>query len=324
MSSPEIVMKKGLLQPIELLTREDEVLLGRAVQAGLAAEKFIKRGIGASNPIIILIYFAGRNAQDEFVEHNQGLVANLARRYLRLYSLREPMMEELKQIGNEGLATAIIKFDPERGNKFSTHATWWIRQKLSDKVRNVSRQLHLSEIGQRKLAQIKQAVNDFWDEYRRRPTYIEISQFTGLDPAEVNAIIQAVEPVGSLDFNLKEDGKQTLSEIVADPHQNTEDRAGIRVDNQIFRDNIQQALLQAGLDKLQVAIFLLEAGLTGDAKLTLKQIAKILQTSLTLVRKNRAVAIETILNADTNIWETHGLSGFSNVIEKRRRGEKRG
>lgn len=320
MALSEILDRNSALQPNELLTREDEVLLGRAVQAGLAAETFIKRGMGVSNPIIILIYFAGRNAQDKFVERNQGLVTKLALTYLRLYSLRGPMMEELKQIGNEGLAVAVKKFDPKRGNRFSTHATWWIRQKLSDKVRNVSRQLHLSEAGQRKLAKINQAVKDFWDESGRRPTNIEISQSTGINLADVNAIIQAVEPVGSLDFILKEDGEKILSEVVADPHQNTEDRAEIRVDNEIFMNNIQQALLQAGLDKLQVAIFLLESGLASDAKLTLRQIAQILQISLSLLRKSRAEAVNTILNTDESIWDIHGLSGFSSAIAKRRKG----
>ncbi len=125
-----------------LLTREEEASLGRRIQAGIRAERILQRNShlleekqtkGLENVIEI-----GGKAVKELAANNIGLVVNIAGRYKHYQEERGLKFADVIENGHIGLMIATRKFDPEKGNKFSTYATWWIRNSINREFRNTS------------------------------------------------------------------------------------------------------------------------------------------------------------------------------------------
>ena len=171
----------------ELLSHSEEVELGRRASTG------------------------DREARRRLVEKNLRLAVSVAKKY-RGQGLP---FEDLIQEGNIGLMKAVDKFDPEKGNRFSTYATWWIRQSiqraLGDKGREIRLPAHMNE----KLRKIRKAKGELVAELHREPTGEEISRRLGWDVEKVNAVLESVPEVSSLDRPLgPETGARKLGEFV--------------------------------------------------------------------------------------------------------------
>ena len=141
-----------------LLTRDDEVRLGTLTQAGQVAAAKLARGdaltVAAQEELEAEVR-AGEDAARKFVRSNLRLVVSIAKKY---QASGLPLLD-LIQEGNFGLIQAVERFDPRRGFKFSTYATWWIRQTIARGIANTSRTIRLPVHAGDQLLAIRMAVS---------------------------------------------------------------------------------------------------------------------------------------------------------------------
>jgi RNA polymerase primary sigma factor len=197
----------------KLLTHEEEVELSRQAEAG------------------------DQEARRRLIEKNLRLVVSVAKKYRGMGLPFEDLIQE----GNIGLIKAVERFDPEMGHRFSTYATWWIRQAISraisDKGRVVRLPVHAGEKA-RKVARVRNALSA---ELRREPTAEEIAESLGWSVQEVNAVIGFLPDATSLDRPAgSEDGAPKLGELVEDERASEVPDAVIReMENARLREAIE-------------------------------------------------------------------------------------
>lgn len=182
-----------------LLTRDEEYALGTTVQAGLAAQKELDEGVSdpARATELKRLAYAREEAVATFFERNLALVHSLAHKHQRAYPTNLEH-DELVNNGVPGLLKAIDKFDPERGFKFSTSATWWIRQAISRGTNYQHRVIRLPEHKIQDLVNINRLAADTGLPVTDAEFLNQVQEELGLSPAEVNEITSAVN-CGSLD-----------------------------------------------------------------------------------------------------------------------------
>ena len=176
----------------ELLSHKEEVDLGRRVRAG------------------------DRDAHRRLVEKNLRLTVSVAKKY-RGQGLP---LEDLIQEGNIGLMKAADKFDPEKGYRFSTYATWWIRQSIQRAIGDKGREIRLPGHMNEKLRNVRKAQGELVAELHREPMLEEIAARLGWETGKVRAVLEAVPYVSSLDQPLgPESGAHTLGDFVEEPEE---------------------------------------------------------------------------------------------------------
>jgi RNA polymerase sigma factor (sigma-70 family) len=198
-----------------LLTQEDEVRLAQAVERGRDAAARLADGIEELDPAEVARLRrrqrAGQRAFEEFVNRNLRLVVSIAKRYQG-----DLPMLDLVQEGNIGLMHAVQKFDWRRGYKFSTYATWWIRQSIGRGIDNTARAVRLPIHTGDQVRQVLRARGVLEGRLGRIPTTAELAEYAALPDAHVELLLRlVVEPV-SLASPIGADGDTELADVMAD------------------------------------------------------------------------------------------------------------
>ena len=170
-----------------LLTAEEEVTTARSALAG------------------------NEPARHRMIKSNLRLVVMIAKRY----GNRGLPLLDLIEEGNLGLMHAVEKFDPDRGFRFSTYATWWIRQSIERALMNQSRTIRLPIHIQKDISTIVRCRRELESHLRREPSTSEIAGVLGRDLGEVSKLLKLSENITSVDKQLADDGDRSLVETVS-------------------------------------------------------------------------------------------------------------
>jgi RNA polymerase sigma factor (sigma-70 family) len=196
----------------KLLTAEQEVVLSKRIEAGLYAEELLTRDPAHVDARDLgIIVSEGRAAKNHLLEANLRLVVSLAKRYTG----RGMAFLDLIQEGNLGLIRAVEKFDYTKGYKFSTYATWWIRQAITramaDQARTIRIPVHMVEIIN-KMVRIRR---DLATQLGREPNATEVAEAMEVDVLTVIELIGYDREPVSLDQTVGPDGESVLGDFVA-------------------------------------------------------------------------------------------------------------
>ncbi|MEO6510237.1 MAG: sigma-70 family RNA polymerase sigma factor [Nocardioides sp.] len=204
-----------------LLDAETEVELSKTIEAGLMAESLLAAGrVGrkkggapgnASTDELEWLAEEGRKAVDQFITANLRLVVSIARKYGRA---QMPMLD-LIQEGNTGLIRAVEKFDYTKGYKFSTYATWWVRQAITRGIAQQARVVRLPVHVVEELNQVGSARRTLERQLGREPDPQEIAHELGMDIDRVLDLMAWGRDHVSLDTPVDEDGDTSLGDLMA-------------------------------------------------------------------------------------------------------------
>jgi RNA polymerase primary sigma factor len=269
-----------------LLTHEREIELAKLVEAG------------------------DQQAFQEMVESNLRLVANIARKSQRttgnLLSL-----EDLIQEGCVGLIRAVQKFDYRRGYKFSTYASYWIRQSIFRSVADHGRSIRLPVHMVESISRADRARTFLTQQLHRPPSTIELSVYMCIPEPKIKDIVNCVSDPLSLDIVVNEDEDTTLMDLVADVNARpTSEQASFSA----LRQELAQAL--QSLPEREAKVLSLHFGLNGEGPFTLEEVGLKLNLTRERIRQIEKVALKQLKTIPALMETASAIQGKTKTPRK--------
>ena len=250
---------------IPLLTADEEMELAQKIINGSEKEK--------------------KKAKDKMAEANMRLVVSIAKRY----SGRGLDFLDLIQEGNTGLLRAVEKFDPEKGFKFSTYATWWIRQAITraiaDQARTIRIPVHMVET----INKVLRTQRRLTQELNREPSVDEIAKAMNMEPEKIEYVMKIKQDIASLDASVGRDGEDedsSLGDFIEDEERvSPEDAAA----NQLLKEQLAEIL--RGLTEREQKIIKMRFGIGGGKSHTLEEVGAEFSVTRERIRQIEAKAL---------------------------------
>src|SRR5690349_21061717 len=275
-----------------LLTAEEEVELAKRIEAGVFAQHVMETGkrlTPTRREELGELVRDGRRAKDHLLKANLRLVVSLAKRYTG----RGMPLLDLIQEGNVGLIRAMEKFDYTKGFKFSTYATWWIRQAITrgmaDQSRTIRLPVHLVE-QVNKLARIKREMHQ---NLGREATDEELAAESGIPVEKINDLLEHSRDPVSLDMPVGSDEEAPLGDFIEDAEAMSAENAVIA---ELLHTDIRHVL--ATLDEREQQVIRLRFGLDDGQPRTLDQIGKLFGLSRERVRQIEREVMAKLRNGE--------------------------
>jgi DNA-directed RNA polymerase sigma subunit (sigma70/sigma32) len=270
----------------ELLTKDDEARLAQEIEDGAAARALVESDLSpAERRAVLRRVRRGKDAHLRFVQSNLRLVISIAKRY---QASGLPLLD-LVQEGNLGLIHAVDKFDWRRGFKFSTYATWWIRQAISRGIANTGRTIRLPVHVGDSVGRLRRAQSVLELRLGRTATHAELAAELGTTEQDVRAAsLVAREPI-SLSQPMGDDGDIELADLVPDRGAPTAFEAAAAA---LLPAEVQKML--AGLAPREARVLILRFGLDRGEPRTLEEVGQHFDLTRERIRQIEARAMSKL------------------------------
>ena len=249
---------------VSLLTAAQEVTLAQRIEHGKAARLQLSEGVpGVDRARLEELVADGALARQELIQANLRLVVSVAKKYIG----HQLSFLDLVQEGNLGLMRAVEKFDWRKGNRFSTYATWWIRQAVSRSLaehgRLIRLPVHLGEM----IVQVRRTTHRLEQALERPPTHEELADALGISVRKVKRLLTATITPVSLEQPVGPDGDTFIGEMLSDERE--DGPMEIATQNLLYRD-IHAAL--GALPERERRVLSLRYGLEDGKRRTLEEV----------------------------------------------------
>ncbi|MHC5796065.1 sigma-70 family RNA polymerase sigma factor [Lacisediminihabitans sp. FW035] len=280
----------------QLLTAEEEVSLARRIEVGvLAGERLAMHPEldGKNKRELLWLSRDGDAAYQQFVCANLRLVVSIAKRYA---GRGLPIMDVIQE-GNLGLVRAVEKFDYSIGNKFSTYATWWIRQSILRGIADSSRIIRIPVHTVEKMDKLDRVRRDLTNELGRTPTIEEVADSAQVTVAEVIKLAKSDHDTISFGIPIGDDGNTELGDLIEDtdtpqPHESVE------ID--LRHDDIRRKL--DALPPRDATVIRLRFGLEGRQALTLDEVGELYGITRERVRQLETRSLKRLRSEDLHSY----------------------